>query len=791
MSITSLFLALINGKTLHILEEEGGGQELPNFFSKGDGKYSFIKLTPSHLKMLECLPQKRWEERVKAFVIGGEKLTQSHIKYWQQKLPSIDLYNEYGPTEATVACCVFKISKSYNSFDPLPIGKPIDNTEIYILDEQMREVGIGIPGEIYIGGVGLARGYINNPELTKEKFVENPFSEDKSSRLYKTGDLGRYLEDGNIQYLGRIDNQIKLRGYRIEPGEIETYIERHEGVKACVVLVKKDNKGHESLVAYVVLEEKGKHGEHLAERKTEQLRQELRQKLPEYMIPNYFIEVDELPLNANGKIDRKKLPELDAVGWEKERKIILPRNNTEKDLVNLWKKILPTKDIGISDNFFELGGHSMLMTQVIVHILKEYGVDLPLRPFFEEPTIARLSHVIKDKKNLLSSDALHILMQDTQLEKVLENPAKIASFVRKKNEESTILLTGATGFLGIHLLSELCQQQYQKIYCLVREKNELAATKKILKAAAHYGVNIQPSFMNIIIPVLGDIEKPLLGISESNYKKLEKEVDIIFHNAAFVNHILDYQKLRKSNVLGTKEIIKLAFSHKQKKVNYVSTLSNYLIDSNGYIAEKLPEQYDFKTLAAGYALTKAVSEIVLCKAMREGLPLTVFRPNYILGGETKSKNLQESRHLLSLIKGCIQMGFAPDWETVLDLSSANFLAMLIVRIEEYNSNKTVYNLTNPHKLKWIDLIKFLQNKGYKLEIITEKEWKKMLMSHVDQENALYPFLSIYLQERDENEKSQSVIVMDKNLSEFMKVKNQEWPIVDEHFIEECILPHLN
>jgi len=509
------------------------------------------------------------------------------------------------------------------------------------------------------------------------------------------------------------------------------------------------------------------------------------------MIPNYFIEVDELPLNANGKIDRKKLPELDAVGREKERKIILPRNNTEKDLVNLWKKILPTKDIGISDNFFELGGHSMLMTKVIVHILKEYGVDLPLRPFFEEPTIARLSHVIKDKKNLLSSDALHILMQDTQLEKVLENPAKRAFFVRKKNEESTILLTGATGFLGIHLLSELYQQQYQRIYCLIREKNELAATKKILKAAAHYGVNIQPSFMNIIIPVLGDIEKPLLGISESNYKKLEKEVDIIFHNAAFVNHILDYQKLRKANVLGTKEIIKLAFSHKQKKVNYVSTLSNYLIDSNGYIAEKLPEKCDFKTLAAGYALTKAVSEVVLCKAMKEGLPLTVFRPNYILGGDTKSKNLQESRHLLSLIKGCIQMGFAPDWEMVLDLSSANFLAMLVVRIEECDSSKTVYNLTNPHKLKWIDLIKFLQNKGYKVELINEKEWKKMLMNNIDQENALYPFLSIYLQERDANEKSESVIVMDKNLSEFMKEKNKEWPIIDESFIEENILPYLN
>jgi long-subunit acyl-CoA synthetase (AMP-forming) len=267
----------------------------------------------------------------------------------------------------------------------ISIGKVLPNYQIYILDNYLQPLPLGITGEIYIGGVGVARGYLNRPKLTTEKFIVNPFGEGK---LYKTGDLARYLPDGNIQFIGRIDNQIKIRGYRIELGEIETVLNQHIQVKESLVIARENEQKDKQLVAYIISDQK-------AILTSDDLRKYLQEKLPEYMIPTAYIPLEVFPLTPNGKIDRKALPK-PARQHSLNTEIILPQTETEKKLAKIWQEVLRLdKEISINDNFFDLGGHSLSATQIVSRIRHKFIVELPLRYLFQFPTIAQLSHHIE------------------------------------------------------------------------------------------------------------------------------------------------------------------------------------------------------------------------------------------------------------------------------------------------------------------------------------------------------------------------------------------------------------
>jgi acyl carrier protein len=270
-----------------------------------------------------------------------------------------------------------------------PIGRPIANAEIYILDLSLNPMPIGVAGEIYIGGMGVARGYLNRPEITAEKFIPHPFSDEPGARLYKTGDRGRYLADGNIEFLGRLDDQVKIRGYRVELGEIETVLGQHSSIREAVVLAREDSPGDRRLVGYVVAA--GGCGPSVNE-----LRSFLQQKLPEYMVPSVFVFLESLPLTANGKLDRKALPAPDQSRPELEESFVAPRTAVEETLASIWAAVLKLDKIGIHDNFFELGGHSLLATQLISRIRDTFKLDLPLRSLFEAPTIYGLAQRLQE-----------------------------------------------------------------------------------------------------------------------------------------------------------------------------------------------------------------------------------------------------------------------------------------------------------------------------------------------------------------------------------------------------------
>jgi amino acid adenylation domain-containing protein len=373
-SIWEILMAMGAGATLYLSKKDALMPGLPLMERLKDYAITHITLPPS---ALAALPLEEIPE-LQTIIVAGEACSEELIKQWAT---GRNFFNAYGPTETSVCATVEKWTDETLK---VTIGRPIANTQVYILDCHLQPVPIGVPGELHIGGMGLARGYLNRPELTQEKFIPNPFSNYPDSRLYKTGDLARYLPDGKIEYLGRIDNQVKIRGFRIELGEIEALLNQNEAVQSSCVIVREDNLGDKRLVAYVVPQPE-------INLTINEIRQFLRAKLPDYMVPTAFVLLDTFPLTPNGKIDRRALPVPDL---QSQGEYIAPRNPIEEKIAQIWAEVLKLERVSIEDNFFELGGHSLLATQVISRCQEAFEIALPLRYLFESPTIAQLSAVI-------------------------------------------------------------------------------------------------------------------------------------------------------------------------------------------------------------------------------------------------------------------------------------------------------------------------------------------------------------------------------------------------------------
>ncbi|MFD9466375.1 amino acid adenylation domain-containing protein, partial [Streptomyces sp. NPDC060027] len=342
----------------------------------GAGPFSFLKLTPSHLQLIGGqLTDEQIRSLTTRIVVAGEALPGALVERWRRLLGDGRMVNEYGPTEATVGTCVFPIETSYEGV--VPIGRPLPNVHMRVLDAELRAVPVGVVGELYVSGSGVARGYTGDPVRTAQRFLPDPYGE-AGARFYRTGDLARWRADGAVEFLGRIDDQVKVRGYRIELGEIRAALTAHPAVSDAAVVVTEDQR----LVAYVVGE-------------TDGLREAVAGELPEYMVPSLFVELDKIPLTANGKLDRSALP--DPETGAATDTYIAPRNETEESIAGIWGQVLGLDKVGVEDNFFDLGGHSILAVRLISRLQAEYDLDLPVRVAFERPTVAQLAVEIEDR----------------------------------------------------------------------------------------------------------------------------------------------------------------------------------------------------------------------------------------------------------------------------------------------------------------------------------------------------------------------------------------------------------
>jgi len=383
---------------LHVFSQDRATdpQYVWNYFIRQD--IDCIKIVPSHLSML--LASATATLPLRHLILGGETTPWKLIERINELAPQCRVSNHYGPTETTVGAvsgCAQRDGEDASS--AVPLGRPIANVQVFILKDNLVPACIGEAGELYIGGHGVSRGYLKEPALTAEKFIPHPYSNEPGKRLYRTGDRARYLTNGRIQFIDRVDQQVKIRGFRVELGEIESTLLKYEMVKEAVVILRRDEDADERLVAYVV-------GTQRQPLSSSELRTFLQTRLPDYMVPSTFVQLDRMPLTPNGKINRQDLPEPTRA---REGNYVAPRTAVEEMLCGIWSEVLKLPEVGIYDEFFDLGGHSLLGTQVVTRVQEDFGVEISLRTFFDSRTVAQLSEVV-----------IHALLKADDVEGILD-----------------------------------------------------------------------------------------------------------------------------------------------------------------------------------------------------------------------------------------------------------------------------------------------------------------------------------------------------------------------------------
>ncbi|WP_136625305.1 thioester reductase domain-containing protein [Dictyobacter kobayashii] len=514
------------------------------------------------------------------------------------------------------------------------------------------------------------------------------------------------------------------------------------GVQQAVVTLQQRQQNDQQLVAYIVLQ-----SEHSLT--SEQIRLALKEQLPAYMLPNRIVQLDALPLTPSGKIDRRALPEPGLLPQKSTTDPAeeQPRNELEATLLTIWQQVLGTRQIGIHDNFFELGGHSLLAPQVMLKLRTILQRPLALRILFEAPTIAQLAQAIANDQQQVSglpaSEQQTTLWNEVFLDESIspEYPVQLPTA-----EPQSILLTGANGFVGIYLLRELLRQTSATIYCLIRASSQDAGRQKLQQAIDTY--QLQDCYLDKrVVIVTGDLAQPLLGLAQVQFKELSMHIDTIYHCGAWVNFTYPYHMLRATNVGGTQEILRFACLSRLKRVHFISTLG--VLSSPAYsftqrIREDDPLQH-CEGLSNGYAESKWVAEQIIRLAQGRGIPVSVYRAGLISGDSQAGLNAT-SQLIWAFIKGCIQLGYAPELPARINLAPIDYVSAAIVALARQQQDAgSAFHMQNPHTFSWKSLLKWLRTAGYELKSIPYEQWRSLVLEQMERrtDQALNPFLPLF------------------------------------------------
>ncbi|MBW4597594.1 MAG: amino acid adenylation domain-containing protein [Brasilonema angustatum HA4187-MV1] len=735
--------ALCSRATLILADREQllPGYPLARFINRY--RIQVVCLPPSILGTLT--PYQSELSELKIITVAGEVCPITLAHQWS---PTTCFFNAYGPTEATVCVAIYPVIPEENYINSsVPIGYAIPNMELYVLDNEMNRCIPGVAGQLYIGGVGLAQKYINKPDLTNTCFLENPFGRGK---IYKTGDIA--YEDskkpGLFHFVGRIDNQIKLRGFRIELEAIEATLTQHPNIQIAVVkaiAVNQASSETKILIAYVVCRD----GCFVL---AEHLRQFTADRLPHYMVPSRFIFMDEIPLMPNrSKINRQALP---LPCFETSNISVISTNSVTK-IIAIFEEILKL-DSGIcteSSNFFELGGDSLYIARILHAIEHEFKILIPSRLIYEHPTPISLGNLVEklihQENNI--DDGVFDCEPKTELSFLL-NTSKLGIQPTKFSYD-TALITGATGFFGSHVLYNLLTRgNFKTLYCLVRADNTEIAKLKLEKAFIKN--KLPKTLLQKVIPIVGDITEFKLNLSQKLWNELGNKVNHIYHCAADISYIKPLSVIQRSNIEGTKNIIALAAHGRQKVLHYVSTLAVYGATKRLLDLDVVDENFDLKlsepiiSIENAYTRTKWIAEYMVQVAREKGLAVSIYRPGFIEGHSlTGVSNLDDT--FCRLILGCIQMGLYPDFPekywlpTPVDYAAA---ALAHISLNSQNIGEN-YNLLpqREQELSHVQIFEVINQLGYSVQKVSPKTWLNALtMLSVD--NMLYPLVS-FLREK--------------------------------------------
>ncbi len=711
-------------------------------------------------------------------IFGGEALKPVMLKDWHQKYPQIKLINMYGITETTVHVTYKEIIKVDIDSNISNIGKPIPTLKTYIMDSNLKLLPTGVPGELCVGGDGVGRGYYGKADLTKERFVNNPYN--RKERLYRSGDLVRIINNGEMEYLGRIDQQVKIRGFRIELKEIEAVLLKHDLVKGAVLIVKEFN-GNKYLCAYLVLKE---------ELPVREIRDYLAAYLPDYMIPAYFMRINQIPLTSNGKVDVKALPNIDGNNLETSRE--RPRNEIDEILLKAWEEILGSIKIGISDSFFEIGGDSLSVIRILAS-LYQHQFGLTIQDFYKYKTIKNITDKI-----------LGTLMEDPEP----INTSNISVRPRKNDDKLTIskqnvelnkvLLTGATGFLGIHLLKELIIQTNATVYCLVRGANLIESKERLERLLRFYFSGQYIELINDRIKILnGDITFTNFGLSNEDLNRVAEEVDTVFHSAAIVKQFGNYADFENVNVLGTKRVMDFALNNK-KRLNYISTIAvsgSHMVKQKGSGVSFT--EHDFYTGQDYnenlYVRSKFEAENLLFKAMDSGLQATVYRMGNLTGryedGHFQVNTAENTFY--RIIKSIVELHAVPseilNHET--EISPVDLCSKAIIKLSMLEASLgNVFHLFNPKYIKISTIVDYLNKLGYRINPYKNYIFKEYLNKLSQNEKTRDLLMGLFI-DYDYEKAYRDDYMADLNAdftNKYLMEIGFDWPIINFEYFSKII-----
>lgn len=765
-SVIDMWIPLVNGATLYLY---------PNNRLLGDTLSDFIAVNTITVipfispTVLSTISQSVTFPQLKTIGIGGETCPTNVSSYWMKH---IRLINTYGPTETTVAVNKY----IFDEYHPAnTIGKPIRNMRFYILDRYMRQVPIGVTGELYLSGIQLSEGYLNQPKLTSEKFIANPFvqpSDKKCSiydRLYKTGDYVKELSDGTLEYIGRKDNQVKVRGYRIEISEIEIATLQVENVEAAIIQVVKYEDNIVSLRAYIV-----------GTAKISTIKSELNKKLPPYMVPNEFIAIKKIPMTANGKIDMHELS-LFAETYLKENDTYeeVSSNVYEHTIKTVWSEVLQCKIRSLDEDFFHMGGHSLLLTKLYNRLSEHFPDKFSLSELYINSSIRKFAQLIEGREQNLTTQ--HYELGNDPLSHTIKRDASINSSEFNVNlkckgnftNPKAILLTGSTGLVGANMLIEFLQTTSAAIYLLIRAENEDHAEERLMANLENQllPIEIYNRNKNRIRFLVGDLSKSSLGLSDNLYNELALEIDVIYHAGSSVNFIQPYSYMKAANVDALHTLIKLATTSKLKQISLLSTVGVYSWEHHftkpNLIMENTPTLSAFKYLSRdmGYVQSKWVMEQIALQAIEQGVPIIIFRLGYAFCHSVTGATAKYQWWSL-LVKTCVELKSYP---TLLnqreELVSTDFISRSIAYISK-NSKAIgqIFHLS-PHPENNISITEFFemlrQEFNIELNPIPYSDWMKLWEN--DENSPLYPLLSLFKFKVYDNK---SIIEIHQNTPDF-------------------------
>lgn len=790
-SVYDIFSSLCSGAQLHLLSSEQRysvesfttGIEETGATRIGILPTVFFNQLSAYLTKQDALKY----SPIKSFVIGGEALSGEAVRGLQSKLPHRPMIvNAYGPTEVTVVTTTHTIDGPLPEYlSTVSIGKPIHNYEVLIVNGNNQPCPQNVAGELLIHSVGLARGYLNQPQKTEESFVMDPVHPESGKMYYRSGDLVR-LSNGGLEYVGRKDLQVKIRGYRIEIGEIEENLAKHDDIKDVAIIAKSNDNGEKMLVAFYT----SKVGDALSK---SELASFLKAKVPAYMVPSHFVFLESMPVSPTGKMDRKRLDvyEIPDTLDEVSEHYAAPENELQRQIADAWQQVLHKGSVGIHDDFFEIGGHSLKIIEILV-LLKPSFPKLKINDFFVNPTVAKLA----DRIDKLDTEESNELTGDhfEEIRDLEEYPPSFGYKALKRAEpgkQNHIFLTGATGYLGSTLLYELIHSSDSTIYCLVRPTPGITPYQRLVDVmCGYYGNDIAASMNGRVVVAAGDLERQNLGLSASDRSLLEERIDSIIHCGAEVKHFGDADYFARVNVDSTDRLLALARG-RNVRFHYISTLG-------------IPEDLAFggkwdQFINSGYAGSISTDNVytnskldaeklVVKTCEEEGVPAAVYRiGNLSCHSRTGlfQKNI-DNNAFYRMLKAMMVLGKAPKVRWYVDFTPIDYAGKSVVNLAlQEGSAGAVFHICNPIQIWYEDMVQILREYGYQIDLLEWPEYEAWLLDSSQPKDRIGMELAMAQLEGDGAKNSAFRFACPQTI-EFLKDSGVECHVPDKEFFTRML-----